>query len=417
MLPIGPPYHTVAGNTITIYLNVIAAPGGIVNPIDNVLSQLAVEWGQIAAANGLTIIFALGPRTSAPVTNTAGVSLSGIPDIGILPPNSPGLNFSMVNSAPAGVNFFNFRVGFGRRALRSTRSARLSYVRYILGRGYIYVMRLPIPTVVPHVSHELGHVLGLSDRYYEAVYWLNNWAIDLTCADIRRRAYMVGTNDTRDGVLDNGTVFRDSPRLAMRVTLPMSGIMVPADPTYNPLNNLMSNGAGVLTNAQLNTIRARTSEETYRKTNWVAILADWERIAGPISSLPKLQTELNKVTAKGGWANTINNANDYPTESNYGNNLSAWMFPAWEARQQDKGRGLMFLPSGSTTPFRYGCVSSSGRAEDEHGGPVMATRISIARGKRRVHFFGGATYNTNAVVINNPRWMCHIRQMIADLTS
>src|ERR1043166_1955697 len=48
----GPPYHTVSGNNITIYLDIVDdSDGTLGNAIDNILSQLAMQWPAIATAS------------------------------------------------------------------------------------------------------------------------------------------------------------------------------------------------------------------------------------------------------------------------------------------------------------------------------------------------------------------------------
>lgn len=407
MMPAGPPYHTMVGNTLTIYLNIISDTDYTASVIDTILSQLSEEWGQIATANNLTVVFAFGTATPPPVTDNLGVTPDGIRNVAAGPPNLPGLYFSTGSTPPAGVNFFNFTVGKGAAAPRATQSARISFVTYPASTGYIYIIPLAVPTVVPHVSHELGHVLGLSDRYYDAVYWLKDWAIERNCRDVRRRTYVVGAADYRDGIADDDPSLHGLPRFAVRVSLPMSTVMVPNDSSYDPWDNLMSNGTAVLTTNQLDVIRSQSPEQTYRgPIKWVAILADWER-NGPTLSKDLLQD----ITDLGGRSNGL----DDPTPANRSNNLSAWLFPVWEARPQDGGRGLLFLPKGHNVPHRYGCMSRRGRAQTQDGDTVFATPISVALGRTRVFAFAGQTYNVNGINVNHPGRMCYTRQLINDL--
>lgn len=377
-----PPYHSVAGNNVTLYLNVSAdSDGELGNPIDNILQQLAAQWLPIAAANGLNLT--LGLSSTTPPT------MNAIPN---------GMNVLTNAIPPADVQFFDFKVGRGKGAVAATRSGRVSYVNYNNGSGYIYEVPIATLPAVPAVSHELGHVLGLSDRYYEGAYWLRNVAINRTCGQIRNSLYVVGSTDYRDGIADTSNAQHDLPRLAVRMTLPMATQMVP-DSSYDPLNNLMSNGKSSLSTAQIGLILSQAAEPQYRRTNWVAILGDWKRRSTPLLNIPAGATDTTP---------------DYPDSDN--NDLSKWVYPAWEARPEDGGgQGLLFLPPGHLTPHRYGCLSSFSRGKGGDGVVIQIARLAAASGKTRVFAFGGTTYNIIGMNVVHPKWMCHMQRLMADL--
>jgi hypothetical protein len=148
-------------------------------------------------------------------------------------------------------------------------------------------------------------------------------------------------------------------------------------------------------------ITSQGVEQDYRSTNWVAVLAEWQRGANPPS---------NNNIPNG----IISAAPDFP--KNNLNDLFRWLYPAWEARPQDGGRGLLFLPPGHLTPHRYACLSSHGPGKDN--GVVLATILAIAKGKTRVHAFDGTRFNTvSGVNVIHPGWMCYVRRLIHDLVA
>jgi hypothetical protein len=379
-----PPYHTVSGNALTVYLDLAAAADcGLGNATDNVLAQLAADWGPIATANGLTLTFALSASTPPPMLPVPGA-------IGVAPGAAP----------PAGVSYFHFLVGRGTGAMPGTQSARISYVSFAAGTGYLYERPTELPTRVRDVSHELGHVLGLADRYYDAVYWLKNRAIDRTCTQIRKGLF--DPPETRDGIADPGPQLSDQPRLAVRATLPMSAAVLPGDAAYDPYQNLMSSGAPALTPGQVDLIRNQTAEPSYRVTSWVAVLGDWERRA----AAPAPTTV--PTGARGAGL-------DFPTAGSNFNDVSKWIYPAWEAGPQEGGTGLLFLPPGGVIPHRYGCLAGSRRGRAADGSVVMATRLAAAMGRTRVYAFAGSTYNVIGMNTVHPSWMCHVRRTLHDL--
>lgn len=408
-----PPYHVLIGTNLIIYLNIIAdSDDALGNAIDNVLAQIDAQWGVIAAANGLTFTVALPPAALASIMswpNTINV-------IGAAP--------------PAGVSAFQLTTGLGANAAPLTRSARISYVTYTTGVGYIYQFPLvQPPTFVPAVSHELGHVFGLSDRYYEAIYWLRDWEITRTRAEIRAGDYGPPPFSVKDGQTDPLPV-TEQPRLAVRVSLPMSGIMVTTegqlgqgvDPNpYDPYDNLMSSGTATLSTYQMNLIRNGQAEPAYRLNNWVAILGEWRRNGPPPpASLIRPINDPNNlppgtITSKGaaGLAGP-----DYPSANNYTNDVCAWLFPAWESNPQqrplDDGTGLLFLPVGDTTPKHYPCMRRLGRARTGTGAVFQPNTIATMMSKRRVVRPDGS-HTANVLIDAHPDWMFYARRMLRDL--
>jgi hypothetical protein len=409
MQPMGPPYHDVAGNNITVYLNLIldsdAVGGPLDPPIDNIVAQLNSSWPAMLNAFGLTLTFAFSSTTANPTNPIPGVILGATP--------------------PTGVNFFNLSVGRGRNARAGTQSARLSYVTYGAGLGYIYILPNMLPTRVPDVTHEMGHILGLTDRYYEGIYWLIDWAINRTCTDIRKSIYVVGINDFRDGVTDAGGAFNNSPRLAVRATMPMDIKMIPQETAFNatanpngylPCTNLMSTGAATLSAYQVSIIVGKDQtgkqsvEPGYRKKNWVAVLGPWQANAATPS------TQL--LTARRNEGACVAGGQRYPVDLD---ERSSWIFPLWESdpstRPLDKGSGLLFLRTMDVTPRPYPCLSlrSLGReepGENQTGEVVNALRLAIAKGKKRLPGSKSIPDKDNVV---NPNWMCYVRRMIRDL--
>jgi hypothetical protein len=397
-----PPYFTVTGNNITVYLDVVAdSDSGLGNPIDNILAQIAQQWTAIAAAYGLTLTFALGPNT--------------LPQ---LLPSPPQINVITGATPPSGVQYFTLTTGRGSNAIPATRGAKISYVTYAAGTGYIYQFPA-LANPVPAVSHELGHILGLSDRYYDAIYWLKNWAINRTRAQVRIRQYYVPPNDFRDGVADPSP-FTALPRLAVRASLPMAAQMTSEtsfDPNtnpngYDPLNNLMSVGSATLSPFQINIILTRATEQTYRAQNWVAVLGQWER--NPAS--PPSAARITQMTNRG----ALNLAGpDFPTPQNYTDEIGAWMFPVWEANPQvrplDTGTGLLFLPKGDVTPKRYPSISRFHRGRTGDGTVMREDELGIVKEKRRLTRPDG-THIDNITLDFHPDWMCYSRQMVRDMT-
>ena len=380
------PYHTVIGNEITVYLNLIWSGDGDF-PTDNILAEIARVWVPMAAAHGKTISVALAWDTSPPP----------------LAPPPAGLTVSSA-IAPAGVEFFNLEIGRGATANPATRASRTSYVSYDGGTGYIYHRdEAAAQSFVPAISHELGHVLGLTDRYYEAMYWLLNVRMDRTCAQIRDRIYVESGVDYRLGVLDSPPTVR--PRLAVRASLPMSNEMVvdlngnPVDPDYDPYHNLMSTSSPTLSQYQMNVITTGTRERLYRSKNWVAVLGDWRRY--PLNG-PSPPTPPTGAFAAG--RDSPDNIAD----------LTQWLFPAWEARPQDGGSGLLFRPFPNGGPQRYPAVRIGRRARNKNDHVLNSTRLAIVLGKKRVSLFGGSTYNVSGIT-SFPETMCHVRQLLFDL--
>jgi len=398
MLPMGPPYHTVSGNTITIYLDVVMDGDSTLGPpiIDTIIPILSVEWNAIAAANGLTIIIALGPNTAAPI---------------VTPVNQPVLTPNAINvvagvSPPGGVNFFNFTVGRGTNALASTRSARVSYVTYPQGQGYIYQLPGQVPMLGQDISHELGHVLGLSDRYYEAVFWLVDYAVNMTPRQIRQGQWLAGNNDLRIGVQDTNNTTAGLPRLAVRAPLP---IQVAGEPSFI---NLMSTGAATLSPTQIARILSQTPEQQYRAENWVAILGSWRFFTPPPNQPNWVPPHAPDAP---GWLPTrptdivTNGVPLYPNLTSL--DLTMWRYPSREATSQDNGTGIVFVPPGLSL-HRYACVRRFKRGRGASGAIIHETRIAEAMGRRWVVGLHGIQKNPTTY---HPNWMVYTRRMIRDL--
>jgi len=277
-------------------------------------------------------------------------------------------------------------------------------VSFTDGTGYVYEKPLELPTCVRDVSHKLGHVLGLADRYYDAVYWLRNVAIDRTCGQILQRAFE--PPETRDGIPDPGPQYSQQPRLAMRATLPMSAGMLPGEAAYDPYDNLMSSGTPTLTAGQVSFIRTQAAEPSYRATRWVAVLGDWERRTAAPSA----------ATVPHGARGV---ALDFPSAGGNFSDVSRWIYPAWEAGPQEGGTGLLFLPPGDVTPKRYGCLAGARRGRTPDGAVWQAGRLAEAMGRTHLYTFGGTTYHviigSGTANVVYPSWMCHIRQTLHDL--
>jgi hypothetical protein len=405
-----PPYHIVTGNAatgfnITIYLRITSDSGGLASPADNIFAQVVTQWGPITNAHNLNLTFSLSTDTPP-----------------LLLPPPPGISVTTISTPPGGVEFFNLVVGGGAQADRNTRSGRISYVRYKKGEGYLYVLPLQTPTFVPDISHELGHILGLTDRYYEAIYWLTDMAINRTCMEIRKGLYIVGTNDFRDGVAGNGT-FVNSPRLAVRVPLPMDMKMIPGETAFDagtnpngyvPCNNLMSIGTSALSAYQVSIIVGKDKtgqqlvEDEYRKEHWVALLGALQRNAP--APADDFLTGNNGIASKG--CCDVNGP-DYPVDEN---TMSSWIFPTWEsnpqARPLDAGTGLLFLRIGDNTPRPYPCLSPHAVGRDKDGKVNNELRISITKAKKRLHGSKSIADKTTTV---EPDKMCYVVRMLNDL--
>lgn len=406
MLPFGPPYHTVAGRTITIYLNVVADSDSGFGPplIDSIMPDITAAWNPIAAANNLTVILALGPNTTPPVVTPSNLPTPAPNTVnvvtGITPPNN--------------VNFFNFTVGHGTNAPRNTRSARLSFVNYQRSFGYIYQLPTTVPKLGGEIAHELGHVLGLSDRYYEAVFWLIDYAVNRTPAQIRAGQWVVGNNDMRFGVVDDTPARHLLPRLAIRATLPMRR---PGETDYH---NLMSTTDSSLDSTQVDHILARTVEPTYRVRNWVVILGSWrvytaaELGADGVPSHAQLEPQPKPPIPD--WLMTAppdlatNGVPLFPNTTS--TDLTMWRYPSFEPTSVEGGSGVVFIPRGDSL-HRYSCLALFRRGRDDEGGVVDPTRIGQALGRRRLVGLHGS--QVNMTTYKHPNWMAYARRMIRDL--
>lgn len=368
-----PPYHRVSGSTIEVFVELIPDTDGPGTPQALMAANLLSIWGLIADAHGLSLVINLGPNTSGP-----------------LPSGTTGVTFNQVTSAPAGVSFFTITVGQGTAASQTSKASRTSYVNYSAGTGYWYWFPLQSDEL-PAASHELAHILGLSDRYFEGLSWLNNVYIDRTCREIRQSNYFMddGT-DTRDGT-DDPLPYNDQPRLAVRNTLPMAA--VPGDTQYQWATNLMSNGAATLTPFQIDMVLQCSVEPNYRVEQWVAILGAYIR-----------DIKLPKTVVTG----MLNMGVEYPI---FPNAHTRWVFPVREATSTDGGRGLIFEPPG-IGEHRYPCVSRLGRARDAAGDIILPDRIADGLGRRRVYHYVGSVHLFSQYTGSSLRERCHVRSLL-----
>lgn len=379
-----PPYHTFIGNNLTIYLDIVGDTDATLGiPIDNAVAQLAAVWGAIATANQWVVTFAFGPATAIPTA-----------------PVPTGVNFTSVAVAPAGVNFFRFTIGCGASAIPNTRSGCISYAMHGQGTGYIYQLPQAAPALAPDLSHEIGHVLGLSDRYYDAVFWRIDQALQMTCQQIRQGTWIIANVDMRAGVPDNLQSPSQGPRLAVRTTLPL---IVAGE----AVRNLMSTNAPTLTPTQIAVIISRGVERNYRTANWIAILGEWRTY--PANQLTNLGFPSIRP------AGALGQPPAFPAE--HLNMPNRWRYTTWEATPQDGGTGLLFLPPGFSTPGRYPCLAKNNTSRDLSGNVIDPGRLARARGRTRIFAFAGTTYNEIGRNVVYPNWMCHVRTLIQDLLS
>jgi hypothetical protein len=452
-----PPYHAVAGWDITIYLNLLADSDAILNPpINTVLVELFNRWSPIANAHNLTLTFAFKPNTTqdpgtlAPDLSPAGITIP----MTLNQPPTPNVPIAYtilpVGSVPPNnVQYFNMTVGRGAGAQPWSRSGRISYTDYQHGVGYIYEMIDPSspasPPLIPAALHEMGHILGLEDRYYDGVYWLTNQAVDRTCSQIRQGLWVVGPKDFRDPVSaqDNIPGFGELPREALIVGLPMDirqiwtkvpnltslspvlaafigeekeeTVTTLAQPQpYNPCSNLMTTQARALSTIQVAIILLQIKEPKYRTKNWIAILGRWERNPTAIPNIPTAFTRCS-----GGPSPP-----DYPTQSELASDPSALIFPTWEVTpENEKERGLVFLTlnTDEDTLKPYPSLYREARVAkyDSHNGERQdPERIPRARGRKRYrpdpinHPFHFEEIAQNK---NHPQWMCYVNTIISDL--
>jgi hypothetical protein len=137
---------------------------------------------------------------------------------------------------------------------------------------------------VQAISHELGHILGLTDRYFEGMFWDKKQVIKRTCKQIRDgRWFNSQGEDQRQPIPDtNKRPINQFPHYAERSSLLMHQQAIPDDTTYIPDDNLMSNSKARLTPYQLEYIGIKPDgqnkppapEGSYRTNNWVAILGN-----------------------------------------------------------------------------------------------------------------------------------------------
>ena len=433
------PHFNVAGGKITLYLELNSDTDSVGPPMDDILNSIWTGWDAILQALNSAPPFDANPLslelvlTGKTVTAPSVVLPTGA--LKVLAPASgaPRISASFVPNPPPNVRPFKLTVGLGAHANPTTRGARISYVNTIAGNGYIYRdppeaaphdTRTHAPDFVSSISHELGHMFGLSDRYYDAVYWILgvpartatqcSFGVDMTCKQIRNRAYVDGSGqDLRVAVADAWypqaqlqaaqgnevqkkaiwaayNASRERPRFAVRTALPMAHVA--NDPDYDPANNLMSSGRSRLTPFQASTISAGLVEPGYRKQNWVAVLGAYRRDPA-------------------GTTDTPESASD-PTQRS---------FPAWEADpQNNEGTGLLFHSTGNTAGSlrRYACLSAKGPGRDQDGIMTLDVRLATAKGKTATYKFGGGHFNKQiGVNIVHPNYMCYCSQLLNDLVT
>jgi hypothetical protein len=350
---------------VTIFLDIV--PDVLrPDPVDAILSSIESVWQSIP----INLTVALGPNTADPLLTFAGIHVER-------------------SAAPQGTAFFKLTVGYGASADPGTRAGQISYVNVSSGTategtGYIYNLGTDTNLVVDAVAHEIAHIMGLTDRYYEGVYWLSNWSVNRTCKQIRNAQYGTGAASPT-GSSDN---LLQLPRLAVRHTLPMSELMITdgqsstiIDTNYDPNNNLMSTSSAVLTNFQIDSILYCNPERTYRTRNWVAVLGQWKESGGTRA----------------------------PAQTGHDHRR----YPAWEARPQDDGQGLIASPTGQGK-IRYPCVARLRRGKDENGHVVRADTLAIALGRSRLYLLP-IQQAINTIGYNSSYRMCHLRNMIRDL--
>lgn len=379
-----PPYHTVSGRSIKIFLDVEDDPDDDYtvegNPFAELLTQIAKEWTDIANDKDLKLTFVPGPNTVLlPPTSP---SPPGTVLVGNALPTDRILYMNSVEAPPTGVAFFKINIGTGARANATSRSARISYVEYETGNGYIYALKeLSEHQRVPHISHELGHILGLADRYYEAICWSATHVLKRSCKQIRRDEWLDEDGKDQRLPVSLSSAPRGSPYFAERTSLlmhknalPKDAQDQPLDGEYDPQDNLMSSNSPTLTTYQLekvgiNATGTPAKEADLRTINWVAILGN-------------CQTGYKE-------------------------------YHAW-----DEGDGLLFYPSNDETkPIdHYPCRSRGRRARDENG-VVGAAIIAQLTKKRWIWTFPfQKLYNrvkNPLLEILNP--MCYARRLLRDL--
>lgn len=118
-----------------------------------------------------------------------------------------------------------------------------------LNAGYLFTNSKE--SVAKTFMHELGHVLGLADRYVEGIYDAGPPAGKYVNQPVR------ATPPLSKEQIDAGVAFFEN-----------SG----SDPNYDPLNNLMSNKAYKLSQYQGSVIARRVVEERYIEDNFLVLL-------------------------------------------------------------------------------------------------------------------------------------------------
>jgi hypothetical protein len=278
-------------------------------------------------------------------------------------------------------------------------------VKYESGEGYLYERGNSASDVQLQfnaAAHELGHVLGLADRYFNAVYWLVNYRINREWRQVKLQDWIdAELEDMRDFanlVADENPGSDGLPYFARRVLLPMD---IPLDTEYIPEDNLMTTSTAVLTTMQMNTIiamgnlsNAVAQVREQPPSNWVAILGSYRR-NGPNDNPP----------------------NDDIPYDDFGHKEQRKIHTAWEARPVSGGTGLVWADSTSLDDeeYRYPCFGpkSKGRAQD--GCIVDGEVLARSMGRRKIFDRICKKWAYRIGEQNTHLKMCYTRRLIYSL--
>jgi hypothetical protein len=341
-------YHTVAqlGSNfiITLYLDIVLDDSDgfqLLDPFQEALAEIAFGWTPIAQANNFQLVIV--PKTG-PVVEEGWPSPIGTVLFDEATPQDRIVFHNNPIALPSGVdNFFSFKVGVKDSTRPETQSAKISYTDRATGKGYIYsqVYYGSTPHKLGDISHELGHVFGLADRYYEAIVWYRDEAIDRNPKQIRngswytsdnndQRYAIPGTPGSADG--EQGRA-QDLPRYAERSSLLMAENAVPVDTAYVPSDNLMSTSSKKITPYQLRLIGIDNGqvvppqkEPEIRKYKWVAILGDW------ITSNSATGDPSNSYGMLNAWESVDGLRYDLP--GNLPNTTITYPYPCWNGNKK-----------------------------------------------------------------------------------
>jgi hypothetical protein len=275
-IPPKPPFHTVSGREITVYLNVQADPNDAKKsdiPYHRLLTAVGSKWSAITNKMNLKLTFVPGPDTGPLDPTKPPPPLAVAVDAAT--PTDRILYHKETVAKPSDVRWFEAMVGNGASASTTSQCTKTSYVIYETGIGYFYL----VGDAVPDFPHELGHILGLVDRYFDSVYWDKHRVILRTCAQIRAEDWFDSNGDIQNNPVPNTG---KNPYYADRASLLMHRNAVTDDVDYVTNNNLMSSLDPTLTPYQLECIgiapnglnKPPAQEKEHWKTKWIAILGD-----------------------------------------------------------------------------------------------------------------------------------------------